>query len=129
MKIYSGFYILICLFISGCVNLTAAERHKLYGLKSRGITIDHPQSEFENPAHPAAAGALQILPGGGNFYLAAGNGGDSGQYVFGFLNLISWPFSIIWGIPQAVIDAQTINKRELVMFYEDQVRADQSIDK
>lgn len=109
--------LLIIIFISGCTHLNLQERSQLQQLKSQGITIDTPGKNWEAPANPAAAGALNILPGFGNFYLASGNGGDSSFYLYGFLNLLTWPISIIWGIPEAVIDAGTINKRELIYYY------------
>ena len=45
------------------------------------------------------------------------NGGDGNQYLYGFLNLLTWPISVVWGIPEAGIDANTINQRELIHFY------------
>jgi hypothetical protein len=66
--------------------------------------------------HPAAAGALNILPGFGNFYLAVGT--DEGeQWLYGFLNLLTWPVSVIWGVPEAALDANTINKKETIYYY------------
>ena len=37
--------------------------------------------------------------------------------VWQFLNLLTWPISVVWGIPEAAIDAETINERELVYYY------------
>ena len=104
--------------LANCTSLTHAEKTRLQELKSEGITIDHPMSHWERPANPVAAGALNILPGFGNFYLAAGDAGDSSFYLYGFLNLLTWPISVIWGIPEAAIDASTINKRELIFYYD-----------
>ena len=58
-----------------------------------------------------------MLPGIGNFYLAIGNGGDSSHYLYGTLNLLTWPVSVLWGVPEAIVDANTINQRELVYYY------------
>jgi hypothetical protein len=80
-------------------------------LKSYGIS----ETEVQRKSPPAAA-ALNILPGFGNFYLAAGTT-ESDQWLFGFLNLITWPYSMIWGIPEAAIDATTINKKETIYYY------------
>lgn len=87
------------------------------GLKAQGITIEKPIGNWERPASPIGAGALNLLPGFGNFYLASGNGGESSHYLYGFLNLITWPISVLWGIPEAAIDANRINEKELIYFY------------
>lgn len=63
------------------------------------------------------AGLLNVLPGGGNFYLASGNAADSSHWVYGMVNLLFWPISILWGVPEATIDAGNINKREMLNFY------------
>ena len=105
------------LLLASCTSLTHQERNTLRSLQAQGITVDKPVGNWEAPASPAGAGALNLLPGFGNFYLAAGNAGDSGQYLYGFLNLLPWPISILWGIPEAAIDAGTINERELIYFY------------
>ncbi len=109
--------ILAFCLLSACTSLTRHEQTELQKLKSQGITVDTPKGDWERPANPAAAGALNLLPGFGNFYLASGNAGQSEHYLYGFLNLLTWPISIIWGIPEAAIDANNINKRELVYFY------------
>lgn len=115
MKTISLVYITLCLF--SCTSLSYDERQQLAELKYKGVTVDHAPKGWERPANPWAAGSLNLLPGFGNFYLASGEGGDSSQYLYGFLNLLTWPISPIWGIPEAAIDANTINKREMVAFY------------
>ena len=105
----------VCLLCS-CTSLTYHEQSQLRSLRAKGITVDTPQSEWERPASPVAAGMLNILPGVGNFYLASGNAGQSEHYMYGFLNLITWPFSVIWGIPEAAIDANNINKRDFIYY-------------
>ncbi len=107
----------VSLMLISCTSLTYQERNSLRGLQAEGITVDKPLGCWERPANPAGAGALNLLPGFGNFYLAAGNGGDSSQYLYGFLNLLTWPISILWGIPEAAIDANRINERELIYYY------------
>ena len=102
------------LTLSGCVSLTAREREFSRQLAAKDITVDRPCGVWEAPANPAAAGALNLLPGFGNFYLAAGNGADNSQYLVGVANLLLWPWSIFWGVPEAAIDAETINERELI---------------
>ena len=34
-----------------------------------------------------------------------------------FLNLLTWPISVVWGIPEAAVDANRINERELIYYY------------
>lgn len=109
--------LLTVLLLSGCCSLTHQEQRQLRELKAKGITVERSQADWEAPASPLAAGLWGILPGGGNFYLAGGEGGDSSQYLYGFLNLLTWPLSVLWEIPQSVIDAGTINKRELIYYY------------
>jgi len=111
MKKY--FLLTLLLVQISCTHLNKSEKEDLKELKSYGIR----ESDEEKVAKPALAGGLNILPGIGNFYLASGNGGESAHYLYGTLNLLTWPLSIIWGVPQAIIDANTINQRELVYYY------------
>lgn len=115
MRLFYLTALLLCL--SACTTLTKQEQNELRSLKAQGVTVDRPAGSFERPANPGAAGALNLLPGIGNFYLASGNGGDSSHWLYGCLNLITWPFSILWGIPEAAIDANRINERELIYYY------------
>ena len=65
---------------------------------------------------PVAAGLLNVGPGLGNVYLAIGTG-EKAQ-IWGFVgNLLFWPISVVWGVPQAVIDTPVINKKQTVNFY------------
>lgn len=109
--------VLLC-FTGACTPLTGHERLFLRDLKSDGISVDKPTGEWQKPASPLLAGVLNILPGFGNFYLGMGSGADGSQSIYGVVNLLLWPISPIWGIPQAVIDAKTINERDLVFYYE-----------
>ena len=104
--------------LGACTNLTKTERDQLHLLKSNGITVDRPAGNYEKPAAPAAAGLLNVLPGFGNFYLASGNGADSSHWLYGAGNLLLWPLSILWGVPEAVVDANNINERELLYYYQ-----------
>lgn len=104
-------------FLSGCTTLTYSEKNTIRSLKAQGISVDRPVGPWDAPNNMGAAGGLNLLPGVGNFYLATGNGADKSHYLYGFLNLLTWPLSIFWGVPEAAIDANTINERELVYFY------------
>ncbi|HCU59148.1 MAG TPA: hypothetical protein DIC64_04115 [Alphaproteobacteria bacterium] len=110
--------LLFILCLAACTSLTKAEQDQLHLLKSYGITVDKPIGQYEKPAKPAAAGLLNLLPGFGNFYLAAGNGAESNHWLYGAGNLLFWPISILWGVPEAVVDANNINKRELIYYYQ-----------
>ena len=97
--------------LTGCATLSRSDKAMSRELQSHGIS----KTEV-TVKNPGVAGALNILPGFGNFYLAVGTD-ESDQWLFGFLNLLTWPFSIVWGVPGAVIDANTINKKETVYYY------------
>ena len=114
-KFYS--LILAMALLSGCSSLSYTEKTAVRSLKSQGITVEKPVGPWEAPASAGAAGGLNLLPGVGNFYLASGEGAEKSHYLYGCLNLLTWPLSIVWGIPEAAIDANTINERELVYFY------------
>lgn len=103
--------------MSGCTTLTRQEQMQLQQLKSQGITLDRPAGNFETPNSALMAGLLNILPGVGNFYLAVGNGSDSAHALYGFGNLLMWPLSVVWAVPEGAIDAINLNKRELIYYY------------
>lgn len=104
-------FILSSATVSGCSNLSRSEKTMLRELESYGISPEEHKTK-----EPALAGALNILPGFGNFYLAT-NSDESDQWLFGFLNLLTWPISVVWGIPEAAIDANNINKKETIYYY------------
>jgi len=99
------------LLTAACVSMSRADREFYRRIEMQGADV-----MAGNIKHPAAAGFLNILPGVGNFYLASGTE-HSGQWMIGTLNLLVWPVSILWGVPEAAIDAQTINKMETVYYY------------
>ena len=108
------FSILSLFLLSACVSLSPQERNSLKSLKAEGITPQRPIGIWERPANPAPAGLLNLLPGIGNFYLASGNAAEGSQWLYGSLNLLTWPLSIIWGVLEGIIDAQTINDKNFV---------------
>ncbi len=104
--------------MTGCVSFTPMDKRNYAQLQLNGITVDHPAGNFVKPNSAVAAGCLNLLPGIGNFYLCSGDGSDGTQAVYGVLNLLLWPFSIIWGVPEAAIDANTLNKQYLLYYYQ-----------
>lgn len=101
------------LFIAtGCTSISRSDRVMLRQIEAYGLG-----KSDEKVKAPAMAGALNLLPGFGNFYLATGTD-QSGQWLVGAINILFWPISPIWGIPQAAIDANTINKLETVYYYQ-----------
>jgi hypothetical protein len=92
-----------------CVSLSPTDRAQLRDIKALNL----PEKTRKNQI---AAGALNLLPGIGNFYLATGTD-QGGQASVGFVNLLTWPLSVVWGIPQAAIDAKTINTQYTVYYY------------
>ena len=44
-------------------------------------------------------------------------GNDSVQCVYGLVNILFWPSSIVWAAPQGAIDAGTLNEREMLYYY------------
>jgi len=95
----------------GCATLSSNDKAKIEEVKSCGLSVPHDELKS-----PGAAGALNILPGFGNFYLASGTD-EGSQWAIGFVNLLTWPVSILWGIPEAAIDADIINKKNSVYYY------------
>lgn len=103
--------LLLLMNTTACVSMRPADNENLRDLQQYGI-----KQEEQAIKNPGVAGALNVLPGFGNFYLATGTD-ESSQWAIGFLNLLAWPISVVWGIPEAAIDASTINKKETVYYY------------
>lgn len=108
-------FLMMALFLSSCVSLSYQEKVTLKKLKKSGLNAEISANGWEKPVNPLLAGALNILPGFGNFYLSSE---DDHQKGYGILNLLFWPLSVVWGVPQAYIDARTLNKRDLASFYQ-----------
>lgn len=103
--------LLILLILVACIPLRSSDRARLAELRSAGISA----TEQATTSAPLA-GALNILPGFGNFYLG-GTSEHNTQWAFGFLNLLLWPASVVWSIPQAALDANTANKLATIDYY------------
>lgn len=106
MKLRLSLFLVLLISLSGCETMHSYEKTEYmevsYRLKDAGL----PEIENNNPA---AAGVLNILPGFGNIYLK--------QWGLFACNLLLWPVSVVWGIPQAAIDANTMNERETIYYY------------
>jgi len=61
---------------------------------------------------PGAAAAFAFLPGGGSFY--------TGQIGLGVLNLLLWPFSVLWDAPASATRAIKKNKLATVEMCKDE---------
>lgn len=97
--------LLLVVMLSGCVSLTQSEKNAVYELKSYGVkTCD---VKIKNPA---VAAWLCLLPMAGYWYLAYGS---EEKYLWSVV-----PFTWFWSIPAAYSDAVTLNKKELVRFYQ-----------
>ena len=115
------------LILTGCSTLSPQEKQAFHSLETHGITVDKPAGYWDKPASVWGAGLLNFLPGCGNFYLATGNAADSEHAVLGVVNLLTWPISILWGIPEAAIDANNINKRALINYYTYEISGEQAL--
>ncbi len=97
--------LLLVAMLSGCVSLTQSEKNAVYELRSYGVsTLDVKIKD------PAVAAWLCLLPMAGYWYLAYGS---EEKYLW---NVV--PFTWFWSIPAAYSDAVTLNKKELVRFYQ-----------
>ena len=90
--------LLLLLNTTACVSMRPADNENLRDLQQYGI-----KQEEQAIKNPGVAGALNVLPGFGNFYLATGTD-ESSQWAIGVLNLLAF-------------DASTINKKETVYYY------------
>lgn len=108
---------LILILLSACTSLSPNERFELLKLNEQGITVKNHDSSWEKSANPALAGCLNFMPGFGNLYLAGGEAAQEEHFTFAILNLFFWPVSIIWAVPEAYLDADIINKRDLIYHY------------
>lgn len=81
-------------FIGGCASgLNTMQRQELLGYESKGLAIEEKSTGI--------ATALGLLPGGGSFYTR--------QYGLGVLNLLTWPYSVLWDPISGYNGAQEIN--------------------
>jgi len=105
--------LMIVLTLGGCVTLSAQDEKTAQELNGYGL-----KQSWTQPKNVFLAGLLNVLPFAGNLYLSAGKDGDSDQVTYGVLNFfLIYPISILWAVPQAAIDAHTLNKKAFVDYY------------
>jgi hypothetical protein len=94
------------IFISACATLRPHERIAYQELEPK---LEKLELEPLHDKSAALAGTLNVLPGVGNAYL--------GQWGMFICNFLLWPASVLWGVPQAIIDTDPINKRDTLTYY------------
>lgn len=109
--------LLVCVVVclaGGCLSLSRGERDDYYMLRQYDLPLsDHYVKK------PALAGALNLLPGAGNVYLAIGTD-ETVMWPLAGVGVVSWlvwPLSALVAIPEAAIDAVTINKRAAIYYF------------
>lgn len=96
----------LCVSMIGCASLKVSEKYEYPKLESRLSAVG---LEPEKIKDPTLAGALNILPGFGNAYI--------GQWGLFAVNLLLWPISAAWGVPQAAVDAKIMNKQATLYYF------------
>ncbi|MBL7131687.1 MAG: hypothetical protein ISS45_09870 [Candidatus Omnitrophica bacterium] len=97
---------LLCFVLLGCASFSGYEKIQYSKLQLKLQKTGLPELEEKKPF---LAGALNLLPGFGNAYLE-----QWGPFIG---NLLLWPYSVLWAIPQATMDANVINKKETLLYY------------
>lgn len=95
------------------MSLSPQDERKVDELREHGLSVP-----LSAPKNVFLAGGLNLLGGIGNFYLAYGKDGDSYQVLYGLANILAIVvLSPLWSVPQAMIDAYTLNKKAFVDYY------------
>lgn len=100
----------LSIVLAGCASMSSYEKNAYRDIVDIG-------ARCETIADPAAAAILNVLPGFGDVYLAVGNGANSSSWGAFVLDLLFWPISVVWAVPQAVITSEEINKKECIGYY------------
>ena len=79
--------------ITGCTSLNSFQRSEYAAMQAQGVAVEEKK--------PKVAAALGVLPGGGSFYTR--------QWGMGVLDLLLWPWSIIWDPFVGYSGAEAIN--------------------
>jgi hypothetical protein len=110
MKTSAVIMLVLATTFSGCASMSPYEKNAFREIEDVGI-------KCEKVAEPGTAAVLNIFPGVGDIYLAAGNGANPTNWGAFALDLLFWPISIAWAVPQGAITADTVNKKECVGYY------------
>jgi hypothetical protein len=82
------------LISGGCASgITNIQKQELNSFRTKGY--------YQEEKSTGAAAGLGILPGGGSFY--------TGNYGLGVVNLLLWPFSILWDPISGTNGAESLN--------------------
>jgi hypothetical protein len=96
---------------SGCATLTPAQKAQFDAMKADGMAVQ------EKP--PAVGAALGVLPGCGSFY--------THQWGLGVVDLLLWPYSVLWDPFAGYAGAMVINY-EASRIHVRRVKAEQMAD-
>jgi len=96
---------------TSCVTISRQDKAMIRELEMYGV---NPQERKE--VEPVLAGFLNLGPGLGNFYLGF-SGDEPTQHIVGAINLLLWYPSVVWGIPEAIVDGIRINKKATAYYY------------
>jgi hypothetical protein len=93
-KLLSGLAVVaLALAGAGCASLTPAQRAQFDAMKTDGVAVQEKS--------PVLGAALGILPGCGSFY--------THQWGLGVVDLLVWPYSVLWDPFAGYAGAQAIN--------------------
>lgn len=101
----------VALLSAGCATIRPEAALTLDKAREAGLPVNVVQ-----PVDPLAAALLNLAPGIGNLYLGA-KSDKTYNYALFPLNLITWPFSILWAVPQAGTDAGVVNREANADYY------------
>lgn len=106
----SALIIIFAFFLGGCASMGSHEKYAYRQIEDVGAPC-------KTVAEPGTAAALNLFPGFGDIYLATGEGANSSNWGAFALDLLLWPISVVWAIPQGAITANEINKIECIGYY------------
>jgi uncharacterized membrane protein len=86
----------VVLFSTGCATINSRQKSELEAMKAEDVYVEEKS--------PGTATALGFLLGGGSFYTR--------QYGLGVVDLLLWPWSILWDPIAGYEGAQVINYDE-----------------